>query len=87
MEIWANFFSEKLSQITIKTRLDSFGNHFGRFWNFESFFDFFENFLRFDPPWKSGQKIFEKFAPKHVQKHVWILLGTILGVFGILKIF
>ena len=31
-------FSEKLSQITIKTRLDSFGNHFGRFWNFEIFF-------------------------------------------------
>ena len=60
-------FSKKLSQITIKTRLDSFGNDFGRFWNFENFFDFFENFLRFDPPWKTGQKFFEKFAPKHVQ--------------------
>ena len=50
-----------------KTCLDSFGNDFGRFWNFENFFDFSENFLRFDPPWKTGQKILEKFAPKHVQ--------------------
>ena len=58
MENWEKIFSEKLSQITIKTRLDSFGNHFGRFWNFEIFFDFFENFLRFDPPWKTGQKFF-----------------------------
>ena len=60
-------FSKKLSQITIKTRLDSFGNDFGRFWNFEIFFDFFETFLRFETPWKTGQKIFGKFAPKHVQ--------------------
>ena len=50
-----------------KTRLDTFGNTFGLFWNFEIFFDFFENFLRFDPPWKTGQKLFEKFAPKLVQ--------------------
>ena len=111
--------------------MDSFGNDFGRFWNFEIFFDFSENFLRFETPWKTGQKIFEKFAPKHVQntfgyiwerfwaflefrkkilenfrkldppwntghkifskkitlKHVWILLGTLLGNFGILKLF
>ena len=50
-----------------KTRLDTFGNTFGRFWNFEFFFDFSESFLRFETPWKTGQKIFEKFAPKHVQ--------------------
>ena len=78
-------FSNKLSQITIKTRLDSFGNNFGRFWNFESFFDFFENFLRFETPWKTGQKNFRKACPKTRSKHVWILLGTILGIFGILK--
>ena len=60
-------FSEKLSQITIKTRLDSFGNDFGRFWIFEFFFDLFENFQRFDLPWKTGQKFFEKFAAKHIQ--------------------
>ena len=78
-------FSKKLSQITIKTRLDSFGNNFGRFWNFESFFDFFENFLRFETPWKTGQKNFRKACPKTRSKHVWIHLGTILGIFGILK--
>ena len=60
-------FSIKLSQNTIKTRLDSFGDDFARFWKFEIFNDFFENFRRLDPPWKTGQKFFEKFAPKHIQ--------------------
>ncbi len=43
-----------------KTRLDTFGNDFGLFWNFE-------NFLIFS-------KIFEKINPKHVQNtfgHFW----------------
>ena len=48
-----------------KTRLDSFGNTFGHFWNFEK--KKFENFRRLDIPWKTGQKFSEKFAPKHVQ--------------------
>ena len=51
-----------------KTRLDTFGNDFGLFWNFENFFDFFENFPRLDSPWNTGQKkTFEKINPKHVQ--------------------
>ena len=60
-------FSKKLSKLQSKhvwillgTILDVFG--FLKF-----FFDFFENFLRFETPWKTGQKIFEKFAPKDVQ--------------------
>ena len=48
-----------------KTRLDTFGNTFGHFLNFENIF--FENFRRLDIPWKTGQKFVEKFAPKHVQ--------------------
>ena len=32
-------------------------------------------------------KIFQKKFPKTCSKHVWILLGTLLGIFGILKIF
>ena len=32
-----------------------------------------------------GKKIFRKICPKTRSKHFWILLGTILGVFGILK--
>ena len=59
-------FSEKLPQNTFRTRLDTFGNDFRLFWNFENFWYFFENFRRLDPPWKTGQKFFEKFAPKHV---------------------
>ena len=39
-----------------KTRLDTFGNDFGLFFNFEKFFIFFENFRRLDPPWNTWQK-------------------------------
>ena len=49
-----------------KSCLDTFGNTFGHFWNFENIF--FENFRKLDLPRNTGQKkIFEKFAPKHVQ--------------------
>ena len=48
-----------------KTRLDTFLNIFGHFWNFENIFS--ENFRRLDLPWKTGQKFIEKFAPKLVQ--------------------
>ena len=34
-----------------------------------------------------GKKIFRKNYPKTCSKHVWALLGTILGIYGILKIF
>ncbi len=71
-----------------KTRLDTFGNDFGHFWIFENFLTFFENFRRLDPPWNTGQKFFfRKKHPKTCSKHVWTLLGTILGIFGFLKSF
>ena len=41
-----------------KTRLDTFGNDFGLFWNFEKSLIFFGNFRRLDPPWNTGQKMF-----------------------------
>ena len=51
-----------------KTIMDFFGSDFVRFWlEFWNFFDFFENVRRLVLPWKTGQKFFEKFAPKHVQ--------------------
>ena len=53
-----------MPQNTFKTRLDTFGNDFGHFWNFEKKI---ENFRKLDIPWKTGQKFFEKFAPKYVQ--------------------
>ena len=74
-------FSKSLPQNTFKTHLDTFGNDFGHFRKFETFFDFFENFRRLDLPWKTGQKFFKKFAPKHVQnmfgyiwEHFWAFL-------------
>ena len=64
-----------------KTRLDSFGNTFGHFWNFENILIFFEKFRRVDLPWKTWQKFFEKIVPKHVQntfgffwEHFWAFL-------------
>ena len=66
-----------------KTRLDTFENTFGPFWNFENIF--FENFRKLDPPRNTGQKNFEKFDPKQVQNTFGYVLGTILGIFGTLK--
>ena len=58
-----------------KTRLDTFGNDFGLFWNFEKSLIFFGNFRRFDPHGTLGKKkFFEKINPKHVQNtfgHFW----------------
>ncbi len=71
-----------------KTRLDTFGNDFGHFWIFENFLIFlkiFEDSL--DRPWNTGQKIFSKNQLKTSSKHVWTILGTILGILGLLKIF
>ena len=69
---------------------NTFGYFWERFWvflEFWNFFDIFENFRRLDPPWITGHKIFQKIRPKTRSKHVWILLGTILGKFGKLRIF
>ncbi len=58
-----------------KTRLDTFGNDFGLFCNFEKFFIFFEKFRRLDHPWNTEQKkISKKINPKPVQNtfgHFW----------------
>ena len=55
MEQWALNFFEKNHP---KTHLDSFGNTFGHFWNFENIF--FENFRKLDPPRNTGQKNYSK---------------------------
>ncbi len=71
-----------------KTRLDSFGNDFWHFWNFETFLVFFENYRRLDHPWNTGRNFFfRKKCPKTCSKQVWTVLWTILGLFGFLKFF
>ena len=71
-------------QNMFKTRLDTFGNTFGHFWNFKKKIEIFR---KLDPPRNTEQKKFRKICPKTRSKHLSILSGTILGIFGILKIF
>ena len=77
---------ESLPQNTFKTRLDTFGNDFGHFRKFETFLIFLKIFEDSTFRGKLGKK-FSKKCSKLQSKHVWILLGTILGIFGILKFF
>ena len=77
-------FSKELPQNMFKTRLDAFGNDFGRLLNFEKFS---KTFRRLDPPWNTGQNKFSKKFPQNMLKTRLDKLGTILGIFGILQIF
>ncbi len=71
-----------------KTRLDTFGNDFGHFRNFENFLIILKIFEDSTLHGTLGKIfVFEKNYPKTCSKHVWTLLGTILGIFGFLKIF
>ena len=79
-------FFKKISPNMFKTRLDTFANTFGLFWNFENIF-FLKIFEDSTLHGKLGKKIFRRICPKTRSKHVWIPLGTILGIFRILKIF
>ena len=88
MEHWAKKkFSKKLPQNMFKTRLDNFGNDFGHFWNFEIFLFFWKHLEDSTLHGTLGKKTFRKNYLKTCSKHVWTLLGTILGIFGILKTF
>ena len=88
MEHWAKKISRKNYP---KTCSKHFWTIWERLWAFLEFWKFFEFYLktfqRLDPPWNTGQKNFRKKYPKTCSKHVWALLGTILGIYGILKIF
>ena len=70
-----------------KTRLDTFGNDFGHFWSFENFLIFLKLFDNSTLQGTLGRKLFRKNRPKTNSKHVWTILGTILGIFGFLKVF
>ena len=70
-----------------KTRLETFGDDFVHFWNFETFLIFLKLFEDSTLHGTLGKKFSRKNHPKTTSEHVWTLLGTILGIFGILKIF
>ena len=86
MENWAKIFRKVCPKNMFKTCLETFGNTFGHFWNFENIFllKIFENSTL---QGTLGKKFFRKIFPKTCSKHVWILLGTLLGNFRILKLF
>ena len=69
-----------------KTRLDTFGNDFGHFWNFEIFLIFLKIFEDSTLHGTLG-KNFAKIAPKLRSELVWILMGLILCIFVILFFF
>ena len=68
-------FSKKSPQNIFKTRLDTFGNDCGHFWNIESFLIFLWKFSKIRPSWNTGQKQFsKKINSKYVQNtfgHFW----------------
>ena len=75
-----NFFSKKMPQNMFKSSLDTFGNDFGLFWDFEFFF---ENLPRLDPPWNTEQF----FLSKKMPQNTFGQLGTILDNFRTLNFF
>ena len=81
-------FSKKSPQNMFKTRLDLFWE---RFWAFLEFWKVFWFFWKFSTTRTSkehwAKKLFRKNRPKTYSKHVWTLLGTIVDIFGILKVF
>ncbi len=64
-----------------KTRLDTFGNDFGHFCNFEKFLIFFENFRRFDPHGTLDKKKFWKKLTQNMFKTRLDTFGNDFGLF------
>ena len=59
--------------------MDTFGNNFGHYWNFETFLIFFEIFRSLEPPWNTGQK---KFSKNLTQNNFKTRLDTFGNDFG-----
>ena len=87
-EQWAiKNFRKNYPQNLFKTQLDTFGNDFVHFWTFENFSIFWKHFEDSTLHGTLGKRSLRKSYPKTCSEHVWKLLGTILGIFGLLKIF
>ncbi len=65
-----------------KTRLDTFGNDFGHFWNFENFLIFLKIFEDSTPMEHWAKKFFEKITRKHFQ-NTFGHFGNDIGHFSI----
>ena len=80
-------FSKKLPPKHVQNTIAHFWERFCAFLDFWKFFDFLKTFRRLDPPWNTGQKMFTKKLPQNMFKTRLDNLGTILGLFGMLKVF
>ena len=90
MEHWARKLFEKITSKHVQNTFGQFGNNFGHFWNFEKFLIFYKNISKSRPSMEHwAKKFFEKITPKPQNMFKTLLdnLGTILGIFGILKNF
>ena len=85
MEHWAKLFFGKIAPKHVQSK---FGQNWERFWAFLDFWKillFSKMFEDCMEHW--AKKLFQKNRPKTCSKHVWILLWTILGLFGFLNFF
>ena len=80
-------FSKNLPQNMLKTRLDTFVNDFGHFWNFAKFLIFWNHFEDSTLHGTLRKKKSPKKVPQNMFKTLLDNLGTTLGVFGILTFF
>ena len=87
MAHWAKKISKNVAQNMFKSGLDTFGKDFGHFCNFKKFLIFLRIFEDSTHQGTLGKKIFRNNYPETCSKHVWTVMGTILGLFGILENF
>ena len=80
-------FSKKVPSKLVQNTFGHFWERFWAFLDFWNFFDFLKTFRRLDPPWNTGQKMFTKKLPQNMFNTGLDILGTILGLFGMLKVF
>ena len=79
------FFSKKLPQNKFRTCLDAIRHRFGHFRSIENFHIFHLSSL--EPPGCTEQQFFRKNFLETCSKHVWLLLGTFLGILKNWKFF
>ena len=85
-----NTGQQNFKKITSKHVQNTFGHFWERFWAIMEvwkIFDFLKTFRRLDHPWNTGQRFFSEKLPQNLFKTRLDNLGTILGIFGNLKIF
>ena len=80
-------FLEKIIPKHVQNTFWHFWERFWAFLEFCKFFDFLKPFQRLDILWNAGQKKFSKKLRQSMFKTRLDNLGTILGVFWILKVF